>query len=272
MAASVTLPLQVLASGSQVAFVNGGPVLNLGLTLQIPVNDLIEALLAYQTHYEKNASPSSVPQMAKPDERAQAGAIATQEQKPSGPPAHGGVQNIVEEHRGAVPAGAQPASPPTWDTDFSTLHRTKGEDYAKKSKWSLDKGFVPPTNKKVEPLQIKNFAVAATPFPTEQRAELRLEDTGRDIGRGTETPPNLAQPPNLPQQQGSQLATEVTSPEHAGAQDFPLRPPGLSPPRRSSGEGTSMPPGPVPFVRRSLASTPTVEGDAGDQEKDCKQQ
>ena len=46
------IPLQVELGQSQIDFCNGQPVLNLGLTLQLSINKLIEALLSYQHHFE----------------------------------------------------------------------------------------------------------------------------------------------------------------------------------------------------------------------------
>jgi len=274
---TVAVPLQVQAAASQVAFTTSGPVLSLGLTIQIPINELIEALLAYQEHYQR-AAPGGL-QKEQAGAGAGGGAPGLAEPKAIPPTREVSGQPAAQPPHAAPSSNAPSAQPPqsqspqeaaagggdefgapglpqrqppppqqfqaTWETDFAQLHRKGGDEYLKKSKWNPEKGYVPPGYKKGDqnPLQIKEFTITAD----------GAKDGVGNSQDGNSTTPGFA----------------GDAPEEGGTAT--VYPPGLSPhdtaPPTSDQSDTLA-------ARNSLGSALTDGDDKNEdgQEKDCKQQ
>jgi len=158
-----SLPLKVQAGTSQIAFGQNGPVLSLGLTLQIQVNDLIEALLAYQTHYERSKVKEEPPP---PATRVEPPAQPITSAAPPGLSAQKTAPGSDE-----IPKASD--NPPQSATLRVSNLRERGEnkmsDYHQKAKWAPSLGYVPDANDEVHKLSVKQFVAedeeAAKPLP-----------------------------------------------------------------------------------------------------------
>jgi len=293
-----TVPIQVSTSASQVSFTNSGPVLNLGITLAIPVNELIEALLAYQDHYAKatakagttasqpafgeNQHVSLQANVSLAQQGIVSSASAVEAQKKNNiaakgtPPAQSVPTEVTEmtKHLWNEESAINARKAENQSSRAMLLKNTQ-EEYAKKGKWATDKGFVPSFHKP-EPLKPKEFTLdpnfvnpetttfssSSVPKSIGKKAGQPLAPTGQveNWGGG---PPTISPPPGFEREPATPPPTIGRIPKN------PNHPDGSKKGTNTDSVADSV----DPAGNNSPLGVQDMEGMDGDgTEKDCKQQ
>jgi len=275
-----TVPIQVSTSASQVSFTNSGPVLNLGITLAIPVNELIEALLAYQDHYAKATAKAGGQPAFEQNQHVNLQAnvsLAQQGIVSSASAVEAQKKNIAAK---GTPPPAQPVQevpePKLWNEEVSGQARKA--EYAKKGKWATDKGYVPNPHYKPEPLKPKEFTLDPN-FVNPEANTVSCSSVPKSIGKkaGGQAPSPAGQveiwgggppcPPTISPPPGFEREPATPPPTIAGMKSPENNTPGKS--MNSDAVNDSI----DPTGNNSPLGLQDMEGGDGDgTEKDCKQQ
>jgi len=185
--AMVTLPVNVSSApdASFICFDGNSPMVNLALSIKIPVHDMIKALADFQRQHEEiqqkelppvlplpkaaepaklqhaHAAPPALPAPVSPGLATPAVSPHPLQQPPSEPNVPGMSPSAVVPPPQAKPPG--PAPELTWDSEIAEL-QANHEEYVKLTKWKVSRNHKP--NLILEdPTSLKDFVPEQLPLP-----------------------------------------------------------------------------------------------------------